>query len=149
MIDNFRGNYRFLSNFYILQYPIHWCGINYPSSEHFYQAMKTLDYELRVYISQIKECRDAKKFGGELLLRPDWDFVDELIMETAVFLKFNINPHLTNRLAATAGKTLIEGNTWHDNYWGDCRCAKCVNKTGLNKLGQILMNTRQKMLTIG
>jgi ribA/ribD-fused uncharacterized protein len=111
--------------------------------------MKTLDYEFRVRMSQLQYAKEAKDYGNIIQCRPDWDSVKDLVMETAIFLKFNINPHLTNRLAATAGKTLIEGNTWHDNYWGDCRCAKCINKPGLNKLGHILMNTRQKMLTIG
>ena len=30
-------------------------------------------------------------------------------------------------------KDIIEGNYWHDVYWGQCTCEKCVGK-GKNKL---------------
>jgi predicted NAD-dependent protein-ADP-ribosyltransferase YbiA (DUF1768 family) len=44
---------------------------------------------------------------------------------------------------------MIEGNWWHDNFWGDCYCnnksgkhPECL-KPGLNKLGLLLMNLRR------
>jgi predicted NAD-dependent protein-ADP-ribosyltransferase YbiA (DUF1768 family) len=37
-IDSFRGEYFFLSNFYLVEIEIG--GKSYPSSEHYYQAMK-------------------------------------------------------------------------------------------------------------
>jgi len=149
MINSFTGRYRFLSNFYILQYPIHWRGINYPSSEHFYQAMKTTDFLIRLDISKLLTPGEVKKYGRITKLRKDWDSVKDIVMETGLMLKFAINLDIAIQLMETGNMTLIEGNTWHDNYWGDCQCAKCVKWPGLNKLGQMLMSTREKLITIG
>lgn len=45
MIDSFRGQYRFLSNFFpaLCNYE----GIVYPTVEHGYQAAKTLNLDIR------------------------------------------------------------------------------------------------------
>lgn len=63
-----------------------------------------------------------------------------------VRLKFKQNKHLAKRLLDTDDALLIEGNTWHDNYWGDCKCShpKCSNK-GRNALGEILMEIRDEI----
>jgi ribA/ribD-fused uncharacterized protein len=149
MIDTFRGQYRFLSNFFPMQYPIYWCGTNYPTSEHFYQAMKTKDFNLRLHISQLPTPGDTKKYGRTLQLRDDWEQIKDLVMETGIMLKFTMNLDLRNQLVETSDKILVEGNTWHDNYWGNCSCAKCVKWPGANMLGEILMMVRTKIITIG
>ena len=156
MIDSFRGKYRFLSNFYILEYPIFWRGINYPSSEHFYQAMKTTDHDERLLISQAKSPGIAKKMcspegykGFKIKLRDNWDIIKDPVMSIGVLIKFTMNIGLGNMLINTHGQVLIEGNKWCDNYWGDCQCVKCVKHPGLNKLGRILMNTRDQIINIG
>ena len=48
---------------------------------------------------------------------------------------------------ATGDKYLTEGNNWHDNYWGVCKCnsSKCLDKVGRNKLGKILMQIREEL----
>ena len=79
----------------------------------------------------------------------EFENVKNTIMSIGSLLKFTMNIDLGNRLIATHGHVLVEGNTWHDNYWGDCRCAKCVKWPGLNKLGRILMMTRDKIINIG
>jgi predicted NAD-dependent protein-ADP-ribosyltransferase YbiA (DUF1768 family) len=47
-------------------------------------------------------------------------------------------------LLATGDRDLIEGNTWHDNFWGVCSCPKCtfppIPQT--NWLGKILVEER-------
>ncbi len=148
MIDSFRGQYSFLSNFYMLKYPIHWMGINYPSSEHFYQAMKTTDINVRFHISQLQTPGETKRYGKIVAIRKDWNSVKDTVMKTGVLLKFTMNVDLANQLMETGSKTLIEGNRWHDNYWGNCSCAKCITSTGLNKLGRTLMSVREELLTI-
>ena len=40
---------------------------------------------------------------------------------------------------------LIEGNYWHDNYWGNCLCPKCKEIEGQNQLGKILMKVRSTL----
>ena len=49
MITEFDGKYAFLSNFY--HAPFTYDGIEYPTNEHFFQAMKTLDQEERKKIA--------------------------------------------------------------------------------------------------
>lgn len=45
---------------------------------------------------------------------------------------------LKEMLLSTGNADIIEGNYWHDNFWGQCSCEKCVGK-GKNNLGKILM----------
>ena len=46
-------------------------------------------------------------------------------------------------LLATGGEELIEGNWWHDNFFGVCTCGPCDGK-GKNNLGKILMRVREE-----
>lgn len=46
MIERFDGMYKFLSNFYMT--PIEYEGLVYPSSEHAFQAAKTLSEKERL-----------------------------------------------------------------------------------------------------
>lgn len=60
-------------------------------------------------------------------------------MVDIVRAKFTQNKELAKRLKATGDKTLIEGNYWHDTYWGVCE------GVGENYLGKILMNLRSEI----
>jgi ribA/ribD-fused uncharacterized protein len=77
-------------------------------------------------------------------LRPDWERIKKQVMLRVVLAKFARNPELAAELRETGNACLIEGNTWHDNYWGDCRCGgpSCTGTDGWNYLGQILMAAR-------
>ena len=57
--------------------------------------------------------------------------------------KFAI-PELRQKLLDTGDAYLIEGTTWHDNYWGICTCDRCGGR-GQNKLGQLLMEIRKEI----
>ena len=48
-------------------------------------------------------------------------------------------------LVATDNARLVEGNTFHDNFWGDCRCGgpRC-SESGVNMLGELLMAERAR-----
>jgi len=50
-------------------------------------------------------------------------------------------------LLATGDTKLLEGNRWHDNFWGNCDCPNCRDKPGLNYLGKILMRVRLELRT--
>lgn len=157
MINTFKGEHAFLSNFYILTYPIHWRGINYKSSEHFYQAMKTLNFHERLTIANCQTAGETKKLGRKVTLREDWkdipssniNDIKDLVMRTALTLKFSINDELAYQLLSTGDQTLTEGNYWHDNYWGNCTCPKCTNKPGKNQLGLTLMYVRKTLKLVG
>ena len=140
-ISNFDGEYRFLSNFY--NSPIIYNGVTFPTVEHFFQAMKTLNPAKIIEIKDAPTPGKAKRLGRNIVLRPDWEQVKVSIMKTALRLKFD-NTELREKLLATGDSYLIEGNTWHDNFWGSCNCKRCENH-GRNMLGQLLMEVREEI----
>ncbi len=137
VIDSFRGDFSFLSNFY--ESVIYVEGEKYISVEHAYQALKTLDPWSRRLIREAKTPGEAKKLGKSVKLRSDWEIVKVAIMQDLVKKKFE-NPFLQPLLLATGDATLIEGNTWGDCEWGVCR------GVGQNFLGKILMEVRKELL---
>lgn len=139
VIDKFDGTkYRFLSNFYM--HPVMYEGILYPSSEHAYQAAKTLDPVLRKVIANMRTPGETKKAGRRLALRDNWDNIKNGIMLDIVRIKFQ-DKILANRLVATFPAELIEGNTWGDVWFGVC------NGIGHNHLGKILMLVRDELMS--
>lgn len=144
MIDNFdSGKYSFLSNFY--KSPIVYEDEVYPTSEHMFHAFKTLDKEKRKWIINSGSPGTAKFRGRQVEMRKDWKDIRYMIMSKAVLLKFEQNEEIAELLIGTGDEILIEGNTWHDNIWGDCYCLRCADIKGQNFLGQILMNVRTEL----
>ena len=147
MITEFDGKYAFLSNFF--HSPFTFEGITYPTNEHFFQAMKTLDQEERKKIAEAPTPGKAKRIGRQVQLREDWEEVKMDVMRLGVALKFSEHPDLAKKLIETEDAFLIEGNSWHDNTWGSCFCPKCAPTAGRNLLGQILMECRSTLITRG
>lgn len=134
-IYGFFDEYRFLSNF-------HECflvddEIMYPSSEHAYMARKTLDRDLKFEIAKLPHPSVARKFGKNLILRPDWEFYRVLAMRSVVWNKFSQNSVLKDKLLATGNLYLEETNDWNDKFWGADQFGN-----GLNMLGKCLMDVR-------
>lgn len=141
MINAFDAENAFLSNFY--PSPIFVDGIMYPTVEHAFQAAKTLDFDVRAQISKLSTPGKAKRAGRTLNLREDWEEVKLDVMRDCVDEKFT-NPILKEKLLKTGGHVLVEGNTWHDNFWGSCMCDRCRGQ-GRNELGKILMKLRAEL----
>jgi hypothetical protein len=100
-------------------------------------------------------------------MRPDWEeatagsqdsaLTKIAVMKYLIRQKFTI-PELAIMLISTGDAELIEGNTWHDNFWGRCRCrgafGNCPRITsaegpeGLNWLGKVLMETRRELWVV-
>lgn len=142
MILEFEGKYDFLSNFY--PSPIFYDGITYPTNEHFFQAMKTLDQEERKKIAAADTPGKAKRMGRSVELRPDWEKIKVEVMRLGLILKFQ-NPDLKEKLLATGDEELIEGNWWCDQFWGSCNCSKHIRTPGRNVLGMLLMELRKEI----
>jgi ribA/ribD-fused uncharacterized protein len=140
-IDDFSGAYNGLSNFAPAQVTLD--GVSYPTVEHAYQAAKNLEPEMRESIRAASTPELARKMGRKLAQRPDWPEVRVEVMRDLVRQKFSGRPDLKVVLLATGDAELVEGNTWHDNFWGRCRCSRCVATPGLNWLGRILMEVRE------
>ncbi|WP_236354797.1 NADAR family protein [Konateibacter massiliensis] len=133
-INEFRGKYYFLSNFY--EAPVAYEGVTYRNNEAAFQAQKTFSD---------RECfgnldpSSAKKLGRRVQLRSDWEKVKFDEMYNIVKAKFKQNTELKDKLLNTGDFRLEEGNTWGDRIWGT------VNGKGQNNLGKILMRVRDEL----
>ncbi len=141
MIGEFRGEHGFLSNF--SKSPIEYEGEVYPTLEHAFQAAKTRDPEERARIRKTANPVVAKRIGRKVSLRGDWEEVKGEVMFALLRQKFGI-PALREKLLATGEEELVEGNRWHDKYWGRCSCEKCGG-AGQNELGKALMLVRKEL----
>ena len=141
MIKNFEGEYAFLSNFYFS--PMIIDNVVYTTNEHYFQAMKSLNPKERQAIVLAPTPGKAKYLGRKVSLRKDWEDIKEEVMLTGLRHKFS-NPELRKKLLATGNEELIEGTTWHDNYWGICDCETCGGQ-GKNRLGKLLMQVREEL----
>jgi ribA/ribD-fused uncharacterized protein len=147
-IDGFRGDFFYLSNFSPYGFADKY-GAWWQTVEHFFQAAKTPHPELRFEIWSARNSGTAKRIANEphnankLYNKKSWAKVNHQMLWKALAMKFTQNPDIREKLLSTIGYELIEGNTWHDNYWGDCRCPKCSKIYGLNVLGKQLMLIRK------
>lgn len=143
IVNDFSGDYRFLSNFY--QCPFEYKGLTYPNAEAAFQAQKCATEEDKIKYTTTKNPVVAKRMGKKEPGFPsNWDEICYGIMKDILMTKFAV-PELREKLKATGGATLIEGNHWHDNRWGKCTCEKCQSKDGQNWLGKILMEIRDSI----
>jgi ribA/ribD-fused uncharacterized protein len=151
IISEFKGEYRWLSNFH--PSPVQMNHLTWKTVEHAYQAAKTDNPGEIKSIWLAPSPGLAKKLGRRVTVRPEWDDKRVPVMKALVQSKFNRNPSLMRLLIATKDAELVEGNWWHDNFWGDCGCSRRhqyqradpqCNYPGANFLGHILMEIRQK-----
>lgn len=134
-VATFSGAYRFLSNFWPAKV---WLDdLEYPTVEHAYQAAKTLSPMCRELIRTAPSASAAKRLGKEVAIRPDWPAVKIDVMRGLLRQKFS-DPALEQLLLATGDAELVEGNFWHDIFWGVC------DGEGLNWLGRLLMQVREE-----
>jgi ribA/ribD-fused uncharacterized protein len=147
IIDAFRGEYRFLSNF--AEAPTPYRGRLFPTSEHAYAAAKTDDPVAQRAILDSPTPDEAKRIGQSVLLTENWNANRFAVMQEIVLAKFRQTAELADKLVATSGALLVEGNTWHDQTWGSCSCDEHCNAPGGNALGVILMWTRMRLAAAG
>lgn len=140
VIDDFSGAYGYMSNF--SDHAIMIDGVPWRTVEHWFHANKSLDVNHQLAVHDAPDPGAAKVLGRSCVLRPDWELIKDRIMWLGIIAKFTQHYDIRRRLRATGEAELIEGNTWHDNYWGDCFCEKCVDITGRNQLGKQLMQFR-------
>ena len=141
-INSFMGEHRWLSNFEPSM--IEYNKLLWISVEHAYHAAKT---DSAVEILKIRHCNgpgEARRIGQTVTIRKDWDLIKCRVMQELIHLKFQ-QSDLRRKLINTGDAKLIEGNNWHDNYFGICYCDKCKGLEGSNMLGSLLMLERSKL----
>lgn len=162
VITEFRGPFGFLSNMYApapvrLNFaPTLLDGDDhvYPTVEHGWHAWKVLKLNERkkLWLPGL-DAMQAKFIGNSFkargIIRPDFFENRLFVIEQLLLQKFT--PTLMRRkLFSTMGATLIEGNWWHDIFFGVCN-GKCKcgphEPEGENHLGQLLMRVRTHLAT--
>lgn len=119
-------------------YPIKIKGKTYPTSEHYFQAMKFSSAKDQKEVRTAKTPMLAAQKGRDRKrkLKRHWESMKDNVMREAVLQKFTQHKELKELLLSTGDSKLIE-HTNRDSYWGDGGDGK-----GKNKLGQILMQVR-------
>jgi ribA/ribD-fused uncharacterized protein len=113
-------------------------GYEYPTNEHYYQAMKTNSEEFRSWIASAPNPFAAMKAGRALRdkeLKENWDHVKFDYMYKGLQTKFRQNPILKIKLIAT-GDADIHENSPTDMIWGI---------KGKDMLGKLLMKVRSEL----
>jgi len=93
----------------------------------------------RGYVFVYLSPNEAKRLGRRVNLRKDWEDIKIDIMYEINVAKFTQNENLKEMLLKTGSAKLVEGNTWHDTFWGVC------NGAGRNELGKILERVRNEL----
>lgn len=114
---------------------------DWPSVEHYYQAMKFLDEDDQEKIRRAKHPRQARKWGRSRFrkLRKDWPKVKVVYMTRAVYTKCKTYPEIAEKLLATGDTRLVE-NSQYDYFWG---CGR--DRRARNQYGKVLMAVRAKL----
>ena len=132
--------YGYFSNFW--PSPILIDGVWYPSVEHWFHCMKTVDLTRREQIRTASSSGKAAKMGrarNATVLRNDWETIKDEIMYRGCMAKFSQHPNLWAVLDGTGDAVLVE-HTRNDRYWGDGG-----DGSGRNQLGKTLMRVREEL----
>jgi ribA/ribD-fused uncharacterized protein len=151
--DASKGEYRNFSN--DSQHPIEVDGEQYPTVEHYFQAMKAKEFndeEIYKKIVSSKTPKVAKASGDKVknFITEVWDSKREAIMEKGVRAKFVQHPELRKELLETGDKIIGKADP-RNTFWGigtgmSSEKAKFPSKwRGQNKLGKLLMEIRESL----
>lgn len=131
--------YGYFSNF--SAHPIQVGGKVWPTSEHYFQAMKFKGTPREEAIRAAPTPAEAARIGRDrsLPLRKDWESVKDDVMRAALEAKFTQHQELRAHLLNTGSAEIVE-HTENDAYWADGG-----NGKGKNMLGVLLMELRAKL----
>lgn len=145
MIQEFQGEYRFLSNFWYADIELYSRRFDFPfyapTNEHAYQASKANNIIDFLDMLTYETPKGVKLAGRNIILREDWETIKIDVMYRINLAKYIQHKDLRKLLLETGNQYLIEGNYWKDIFWGiDLRSG-----IGENHLGKILMQIRREL----
>jgi len=113
----------------------------WPSVEHYFQAMRFDSEDFREKIRIAEHPRLAQKLGKSRFKRKrkDWEKVCDIVMTRAVYIKCRTHADAAEALLATGDQKIVETSSL-DYYWGCGRDGR-----GNNGYGKVLMNVRNKL----
>ncbi len=113
---------------------------SWPSVEHYFQAMKFRDPELRERIRNASHPREAQRIARRHFwkVRRDWKKVRRVIMTRGLWIKCHAHPEVADALEATGDRPIVE-DSLYDYYWG---CGR--DQRGHNYYGKVLMDIRER-----
>ena len=116
-------------------------GCEWPSVEHYYQAMKFDDPEYREEIRQAADPAAAVKLGKSRRhqRRKDWKKTSIVVMTRGTYIKCRSYPAIAQLLLDSGDITIAE-LSMYDYFWGSGR-----DMRGMNNFGKMLMAVRQKL----
>ena len=141
LIAGFFANFRWLSNFYVLENGVFVGELCFPSVESAYQSCKWPENQRL----QFTTCTpgQSKKLGRSApgLDKKKWNKIKYDLMYELNWKKYTNNHILKQKLLLTDGYQLEERNSWNDLFWGTDEKGE-----GENSLGKILMKIRDVMI---
>lgn len=116
-------------------------GAEWPSAEHYYQAMQFDDPQLRETIRNAPHPKEAERLAKKhkRRLRRDWKDIRQTLMTRALYTVCRTHPEVAGALLATGDRRIVE-NTQFDYFWGCGRDGR-----GENAYGNLLMAVRGKL----
>lgn len=116
----------------------------WPSVEHYYQAMKFEDSDLREAIRAAAHPKEAQQIAkkNKRRVRKGWKALKKTYMTRAVYLKARTHPEAADALFGTGNAKIVE-TSQYDYYWGCGRDGR-----GENNYGKVLMEVREKLREI-
>jgi len=136
--------YGCFSNFW--KAPFEFDGATWPTTEHYFQAQKSLDPAEREAIRRAPSAADAARLGRRSKLRDDWNAVRYEVMRSAIRAKFNQHEGLAAVLLATGEREIVEwtiDTPLADSIWGNAPAKD--GSPGQNLLGKLLMEVRAEL----
>ena len=115
---------------------------DWPTVEHYYQAMKFDDDAYRERIRTAANPAAARRLGHAWLKRKrhDWKRLRAVIMTRALYTRARSHPLCAEALLETGEQRLVESSQY-DYYWGIGRDGR-----GENRYGRLLMEVRDRLL---
>lgn len=107
----------------------------YPTSEHFFQAMKATNSKDHEYVRKANTPKEAKIRGRNIKLRQDWEQVKVPVMIATIILKMVQHPRVRSRLLQTRNQ-IVEDRA--DPEWG-----RGPDGKGQNLMGKSLTLVRR------